>query len=48
MDAEESASILSEWLRDESCDATTACHGNENYRFQEGDEVLVIPSIAGG
>ena len=22
--------------------------GNENYRFQEGDEVLVIPSIAGG
>jgi molybdopterin synthase sulfur carrier subunit len=22
--------------------------GNENYAFQEGDEVLVIPSIAGG
>ena len=22
--------------------------GNENYTFQEGDEVLVIPSIAGG
>lgn len=22
--------------------------GNENYAFQDGDEVLVIPSIAGG
>jgi sulfur-carrier protein len=22
--------------------------GNEKYRFREGDEVLVIPSIAGG
>jgi molybdopterin converting factor small subunit len=22
--------------------------GNEKYSFQEGDEVLVIPSIAGG
>jgi molybdopterin converting factor small subunit len=22
--------------------------GNEKYNFQEGDEVLVIPSIAGG
>jgi molybdopterin converting factor small subunit len=22
--------------------------GNENYSFKEGDEVLVIPSIAGG
>lgn len=22
--------------------------GNETYRFQDGDEVLVIPSIAGG
>jgi molybdopterin converting factor small subunit len=22
--------------------------GNDQYRFQEGDEVLVIPSIAGG
>jgi molybdopterin converting factor small subunit len=22
--------------------------GNEKYAFQEGDEVLVIPSIAGG
>ena len=22
--------------------------GNENYTFQDGDEVLVIPSIAGG
>ena len=22
--------------------------GNENYAFKDGDEVLVIPSIAGG
>ena len=22
--------------------------GNENYRFQDGDEVMLIPSIAGG
>ena len=24
------------------------CLGNEKYSFQDGDEVLVIPSIAGG
>ena len=24
------------------------CLGNETYNFKEGDEVLVIPSIAGG